>query len=125
MSRVGLFLYGTLKRGQRRHDLLASGEFLGPAVTIPRYRLYALARYPILVESPENGDAIHGELWVVPPETLDALDAYEEVPTLYVRQSIALQSPHPMDLPIEAYLFAQPIPANAIRCVEWPIVGSA
>src|ERR1700722_13074128 len=34
-----LFVYGTLKRGQPNHDWLADGEYLGPAETLPFYRL--------------------------------------------------------------------------------------
>src|SRR5262249_53161627 len=73
-----LFLYGTLKRGCRNHHLVAGQEFLGPARTLPRYRLYDSGLYPCLVEDTMQGCAIAGELWRVEADALERLDEFED-----------------------------------------------
>ena len=45
-----LFLYGTLKRGQRNHHFLAGAECLGAARSLSRYRLVEVGPFPGLVE---------------------------------------------------------------------------
>jgi gamma-glutamylcyclotransferase (GGCT)/AIG2-like uncharacterized protein YtfP len=57
-----LFVYGTLKRGQRNHRLIADQRFLGEATTEPRYRVFDLGPYPGLVIDETNGVAVLGEL---------------------------------------------------------------
>ncbi len=39
-----LFVYGTLKRGERANRLLSGQRFVGAAETEPRYRLVDLGR---------------------------------------------------------------------------------
>jgi gamma-glutamylcyclotransferase (GGCT)/AIG2-like uncharacterized protein YtfP len=83
-----LFVYGTLKRGQRHHDLLSGQPFLGEATTEPHFRLHDCGPYPCLVEVPVNGIAVRGEVYLVDAATLDRLDALEDVPHLYERRMI-------------------------------------
>jgi gamma-glutamylcyclotransferase (GGCT)/AIG2-like uncharacterized protein YtfP len=71
-----LFVYGTLKRGQRNHRLLDGQEFVRAARTRPGYRLLDLGPYPGLVES-DTGGAIEGEIYRVDAATLLRLDAFE------------------------------------------------
>jgi gamma-glutamylcyclotransferase (GGCT)/AIG2-like uncharacterized protein YtfP len=54
MSRasVRLFVYGSLKRGGRHHEELASARFLGLAETEPGYRLEQLGEYLALLPPP-------------------------------------------------------------------------
>ena len=52
MGSVRLFVYGSLKRGGRHHDELAGAVFLGPATTVPGYRLEPLGEYLALVSVP-------------------------------------------------------------------------
>src|SRR5690242_2147493 len=89
-ARTRVFVYGTLKRGQRNHRLLAGQHFEGEAATRPLYRLYDLGRYPCLVEDPANGLAVCGEVWSVDQATLRRLDELEGVPVLFSRKDIAL-----------------------------------
>ena len=97
-----IFVYGTLKRGQRNHGLLSDHQFLGLALTLPHYRLYDSGRHPALVDDPENGVAVRGEVWQVSKETLQKLDEYEGVPDYFSRRPIFLKG---WDLPMEAYFF--------------------
>ena len=75
-----LFLYGTLKRGHRNHHFMAGQQFLGPARTLPRYRLYNVGPHPALVEDSANGIVVVGELWQVDDAALARLDAFEGAP---------------------------------------------
>jgi gamma-glutamylcyclotransferase (GGCT)/AIG2-like uncharacterized protein YtfP len=90
MASLLLFVYGTLKRGCRNHDLLADQEFLGEVQTLPRYRLFDTGSYPCLVEDQTRGIAISGELWRVEELCLPRLDCLEEVPHLFDRREVAL-----------------------------------
>ena len=46
MSKTVLFFYGTLKTGGQNNHLLAGQELIGPARTLPLYRLYGLGCAP-------------------------------------------------------------------------------
>ncbi len=106
-----VFFYGTLKRGQRSHQLLRDQEFLGEAKTLCCYRLYDCGQHPALVDDPKNGIAVHGEIWRVTDETLKKLDEYEGVPDYFSRRPIYLQgergvsTPRSPDYEVQAYFF--------------------
>ena len=57
-----LFVYGTLKRGQKSHHFIADQEFLGEAVTMPFYRLYSKGWHPAMVVDADNGLEVKGEV---------------------------------------------------------------
>ena len=83
-----LFVYGTLKRGQRNHFLMSEARFLGEAVTAPLYTLLDLGPFPGMI--PGGSTAVHGELYEVGPELLMRLDRHEGVPRFYVRDVVNL-----------------------------------
>ena len=78
-----LFVYGTLMRGERGHELLGDSPFVTQATTAPEFTLVHLGEYPGL--RPGGTSAIVGEIYEVDHATLAELDAYEEVPEVYVR----------------------------------------
>ncbi len=101
---VTLFVYGTLKRGDCRHGILAGQIFQGEARTAPRYRLYNVGSYPALVES-TDGLAIEGELWRIDDACLARLDEVEGVAEgLYERRAIQLAAPAG-DISAQSYFF--------------------
>jgi len=112
-----LFVYGTLKRGQRSHQLLAGQRFLGSARTLPRYRLYDCGRYPALVADPEHGRAIQGELWLVDDETLRRLDILEGTPILYTLLPVELEG---QTGPAWTYIYQQDVRGLRDCGSEWP-----
>ncbi len=116
--RVVLFVYGTLKRGGRANRLLTGQTYLGPAVTEPHYRLVDLGSYPGLVRDDTTGLAVSGELWEVSDCCLAELDDYEGCPGLYSREPVAVVG---ADRPVEAYLYARPLPPGARTGAAWPI----
>jgi gamma-glutamylcyclotransferase (GGCT)/AIG2-like uncharacterized protein YtfP len=86
-----LFVYGTLKRGQRNHGLMREARYLGEAVTAPLYTLLDLGPFPGMI--PGGSTPIHGELYEVGPGLLARLDRHEGVPRFYVRAPINLDEP--------------------------------
>jgi gamma-glutamylaminecyclotransferase len=80
-----LFVYGTLRRGERNHRLLADQQFVADAETEPAYRKLDLGSHPGLVA---GTDVVPGELWRVNDCCLAELDEFEEVPTLFDRRPV-------------------------------------
>ena len=108
MSEAGeyLFIYGTLKRGERNHRLLAGEPFVSEAVTEPFYRLYDCGAHPALVEDEANGRVVRGEVYLVGPETLRRLNVLEDAPHLYELLPVRLQDFTP---PVRTYLYRQDV----------------
>ncbi|MBM3865165.1 MAG: gamma-glutamylcyclotransferase [Verrucomicrobia bacterium] len=102
MSRL-LFVYGTLQRGRVNHGQLAGQRYLGPARTVPGFRLHDLGGYPGLVPHPATPIGVTGEVWAVEAAALARLDAFEGVGEgLYRRGSVPLAAPYEGEV-VEAY----------------------
>jgi gamma-glutamylaminecyclotransferase len=113
-----IFVYGTLMKQGCRSGALAGCEFLGPATTLPRYRLYDCGSYPGLVVE-QAGEAIDGEVWRVDRERLTLLDQIEGVDEgLYERRGIALAFPD-LSEPVEAYFYLQDVTNLAVVGRRW------
>lgn len=112
-----LFVYGTLKRGRPNHRLLAGQEFLGEAVTAPRYRVFDLGEYPGMVRDEESSLAIRGELFAVGECCLAELDDFEDVPNWFVREPVEV-SGHEQ---VWAFFLNTPIPEGAKSGDRWPL----
>lgn len=93
-----VFVYGTLLPGEGNHELLRGARRVGPARTLPRYRLHDLGAYPALVAG--GATAVVGEVWEVDDVTLAALDRLEDHPDYYRREPVALDG----EAPAEGYL---------------------
>src|SRR5688572_21938538 len=117
MARTLLFVYGTLKTGQGGNDLLAGAEFVGPARTMPVYRLYGIGWHPGLVIDRSNGTAAEGELWAVDDDLLARLDEYEGTPHYFCRDYVAIAD---RTGDVQAYFFNGPIPEEAPCGARWP-----
>jgi gamma-glutamylcyclotransferase (GGCT)/AIG2-like uncharacterized protein YtfP len=78
-----LFVNGTLMQGLALHANLAGAEFLGPAQTVPRYRLYSIDDiHPGMFEVDEGGVSVAGEVYRVPDDVWARVEAGEP-PGLY------------------------------------------
>ncbi len=84
-----VFVYGTLRRGQRNHYMLDTSCFLGLHVTKPCYTMLDLGTYPGVV--PGGDCAITGELYRVTATTLATLDELEDYPHRYDRVVLATE----------------------------------
>ncbi|SHH47673.1 gamma-glutamylcyclotransferase family protein [Bradyrhizobium erythrophlei] len=92
-----LFVYGTLKKGFNRHGLLLQKKplFVGDGWTVaPWFNMeYTKGKnpYPIVLKTDFiNGGKIHGEVYLVPPETIVQCDFYESNGTYYNRMKTAI-----------------------------------
>lgn len=81
-----LFVYGTLRRGEAHHQLLAGARCLGRHRTARRYTMFDLGGFPAIVAG--GGAAVVGELFLIKTGLLARLDAYEDCPREYVRTRI-------------------------------------
>jgi gamma-glutamylcyclotransferase (GGCT)/AIG2-like uncharacterized protein YtfP len=97
-----IFVYGSLKRGESNHRLLARARFLGRAHTAPFFELYDLGAFPAMVAG--GFTSVAGELYEVDEETLAAIDRLEGHPTLYRRTPTPLAEGGVAD----AYMLARP-----------------
>jgi gamma-glutamylcyclotransferase (GGCT)/AIG2-like uncharacterized protein YtfP len=93
-TKMLLFVYGTLKRGEPRHRYLAGQTLIATVATVPAYRLLSVVDYPALVRR-DDGRSIEGELWQVDEACLRVLDQVEGIEQgLYAREPIELLPPH-------------------------------
>jgi gamma-glutamylcyclotransferase (GGCT)/AIG2-like uncharacterized protein YtfP len=80
---VELFVNGTLMRDLALHANLEGAEFLGEVRTAPCYRLYSIGDvHPGMFEVDREGVSVAGELYRVPDDVLQRVEA-NEPPNLY------------------------------------------
>ncbi len=87
-DRVRLFVYGTLMRGEPNAEALTGSTYIGAAATVAAYRLVALAGYPGLL--PGGDTSVKGELYLVDPQLLAAMDELEDCPALFKLAEVQL-----------------------------------
>lgn len=87
-----MFVYGTLKRGQRNHGLLedeqnGKAEFISNGATAEQYILVVDPDFgiPFILDSGDDGKNIEGEIWDVDDAMLRKLDQLEMHPEFYTR----------------------------------------
>jgi gamma-glutamylcyclotransferase (GGCT)/AIG2-like uncharacterized protein YtfP len=85
LSRV--FVYGTLRRDEVNHYLLADARYLGGCSTEPLYKMVNLGSYPGVVKG--GGIRIEGEVYEVNSQQMADLDRLEGYPRDYTRETIA------------------------------------
>ena len=69
-----LFVYGTLMKDQRAHDLLENSKYLGRAC-LKGYKKLDLVYYPGIVK--DKNSIVEGEVYEVDEDTKERLDIYE------------------------------------------------
>lgn len=74
LERLPLFVYGTLRRGERHHDELGGSIFLRLARTACRYAVRDVAGFPALLPGTNE---VPGELFEVDDALLARLDVFE------------------------------------------------
>jgi gamma-glutamylcyclotransferase (GGCT)/AIG2-like uncharacterized protein YtfP len=78
-----VFVYGTLKRGQRNSHYLQNADFIGTFSTEAIFSMHAFDDYPAVCERGRH--AIHGEIYRVSDTQLGVLDELEWYPDFYQR----------------------------------------
>ena len=117
LAKTILFVYGTLKRGQRNYFRIADQVFLGEAVTASGYRVFDLGPFPGLVRDAASGLAIRGELFAVDERCLAELDAFEGDAGAFARELIEVAG-HER---VWAYYLNEPAPDEARSGDRWPL----
>ena len=82
-----VFVYGTLKRGQRNCHYLRDAEYVGRFVTRPGYSMYCFDSYPAVCLGGRH--AVYGEVFHVSDAQFERLDELELYPDYYQRIEIA------------------------------------
>ncbi|MFM7182265.1 MAG: gamma-glutamylcyclotransferase [Verrucomicrobiales bacterium] len=107
---VPLFIYGTLKRGHRRHGLLGGSRLFRPLVYAPGYTLVDAGGYPGMVEAESPGQFVEGEIFLIGPETLARLDDYENLASgEYQRLPVCVFDDRGSAHRAHAYLYRWPV----------------
>ncbi len=102
-----VFVYGTLRRGQRNHHLLASSRFVGEAATLHPFWMITTGPFPVLLDQvPDDFGvpalAVAGEIYHVDDATRVELDRLEREGIAYDRKVTELfEAGHR----VEAYIY--------------------
>lgn len=84
-----VFVYGTLKQGQRLNWVLKGSEFVKAAPTLRfDYDLISCGHFPAVIQG--GTFRVLGEVYRVNPRTLKKLDFVERVPLFYQRKEIPI-----------------------------------
>ena len=81
-----MFVYGTLRKGQRNHDWLGNAAVVGTCTTLPRFTLVDAGGFPGVIEPGEQ--SIVGEVYQISTHVLYDLDELEGYPQLFDRRMI-------------------------------------
>ena len=84
MNRV--FVYGTLKRGQRNYRFMRGAEFLGAHLTAKSYSMFEFEGYPAVCL--DGRHAVSGEVYIVDDRRFRRIDDLEWYPHFYQRIEI-------------------------------------
>ena len=103
MTRLPLFVYGTLRRGESNHHELRDAIFLRSARTARRYAVRQIDGFPAMLEGAAE---VAGELFDVGDDLLARLDVFEG--STYARRLVELSD----GTPAQAYFQAVSAPAR-------------
>lgn len=81
-----VFVYGTLRPGERNHHFLATAEHLGAYITPPVFTLRDTGPYPAALDT--GNTSVVGDVYAVDDDTFAALDVLEDYPVHYTRRLI-------------------------------------
>jgi|MDSW01.3.fsa_nt_gb gamma-glutamylcyclotransferase (GGCT)/AIG2-like uncharacterized protein YtfP len=99
-NKIYLFVYGTLKRGQRNNFFLETAEFICETTTTSaRFSMVNIASkqvigalYPTILE--DGNFKISGEIYAIDLPTLERIDVLEEIGVRYKRMTEEFISGH-------------------------------
>ena len=90
-KKLKVFVYGTLKQGNRNHGYLAGAKFLYKAQTLKKFAMVGKeAPFPYLLGESKHGYNVIGEVYEIEEDTKEALDILEGCPYHYMEQEIVV-----------------------------------
>lgn len=102
-----IFVYGNMKQGFNRHNVLVDQRYLGIAKTEPKYAMYIYGGQPALITEEtaaiselEAKSSIYGELYEIDGDCLKSLDAVETTSGLFERRNVELTELVICNLPV-------------------------
>lgn len=78
-KKVPVFVYGTLKKGERAYSKLKGSKLIAMAELQSEYKLINCGRYPALIKAKNGTNAVPGEIYEVSKEVLQNIHDYEGV----------------------------------------------
>ena len=81
-----VFVYGTLRPGERNHHFMATATHRGAYTTPARFTLLDTGPYPAALD--EGHTALVGDVFSVDDDTFAALDRLEDYPVHYTRREL-------------------------------------
>lgn len=89
-DKILVFVYGTLKKGQRaNHRLGENARLVGTGRSLTVYEMFG-GSFPMILYA-TDGRPVLGEVYEIEKNTLDDLDRYEGYPSFYNRRQIYIQ----------------------------------
>ena len=111
-----IFVYGTLKKGERAHIFLKDAQFLGRAF-VAGFELYDLGEYP---GAKRGKGIVKGEVYLVDKNLLKLLDEYEEEGKEYRRICVKAKMEDGRSIEAWFYEYLGPVKKNQlIPSGEW------
>ena len=110
-----VFVYGTMRRGQRNHARLCGARLLKQTHTAGRFHLWSRRTangYPAPIAIPNGTKHVLGELYLVPGPVLADLDRAEGHPYVYERRHVRIDG---HDRVVWMYVFPEQHLGNAVK----------
>lgn len=129
MNKHKVFVYGTLREGEKLHFKLESAVFLEKTTTKSKYLLLDCGSCPVMVHAvsgvndsfPLSSVNVVGEVYAVTSEQLKSIDALEGHPTNYKREKIQLEN----GMAAWAYFFPRALDSSkVIKSGDWVLRNS-
>ncbi|HEY5587798.1 MAG TPA: gamma-glutamylcyclotransferase family protein [Candidatus Paceibacterota bacterium] len=98
---IRLFVYGTLLKGNSKHEKFLSGARFAGYFIADGFQLYDFGSYPLIIQN--EIDKIRGEMYIVDSDILEKLDISEEKANLFSRKLIRVINDN--DEVQEAYVY--------------------
>ncbi len=110
MPTYNVFVYGTLKEGFANFGINAGQRLSGVFQTVQRYPLFIIGQdfLPWLVNQPNSGQHVLGQVFQVDEQVLRNMDVLEQIDDdgWYTRAEIQVQKiGEPNPVPIRAYVY--------------------
>jgi gamma-glutamylaminecyclotransferase len=106
-----VFIFGTMKQGYPNFKTNQGARIAGNFITSQKYPLYLVGERhsPWLIDSPGQGNRIHGQLFKVSSQTLEKMDKLERIEELDGYRRVIIEVENTVDSVVsEAFVYIKP-----------------